>query len=85
MLNKDIYLYQHFKTKTMTVTKSSNLLSINWKDAKELVLSGKLNAIGSNLGQINNQGEFYINPEKTHLYKRRNSANRCIIDLIAKS
>lgn len=63
--------------------KNSEFLSIDWKLAKELVESGQLNAIGSNIHQINNQGEFTINVEKTKLYKRRHTAKKSIYDLIA--
>ena len=57
---------------------------INWKEAKQMVESGELQIIGSNLGQINNQGEFTLNKEKTRLYKRRHTSARAHYDLIAK-
>lgn len=59
--------------------------SINWKEAKELVASGKLNIIGNNLGQINNQGEFTLSIDGKRLYKRRHTAAIAHYDLIAKS
>lgn len=59
-------------------------IRIDWKEAKSLVESGQFQIIGSNLGQINNQGEFTINKEGTKLYKRRHTASRAIYDLIAK-
>lgn len=65
--------------------KTQTFKSINWKEAKELVLSGALKAIGSNLGQINNQGEFTISEDGLRLYKRRHSASSAIFDLIAKA
>jgi hypothetical protein len=63
---------------------NQTFFSISWKDAKALVESGKLKIIGSNLGQINNQGEFTITADQKKLYKRRNSASKVIFDLIAK-
>jgi hypothetical protein len=59
-------------------------IRIDWKQAKELVETGELQIIGSNLGQINNQGEFLISKDNTRLYKRRHTANRLTFDLIAK-
>jgi len=61
-----------------------NFITINWKEAKEIVESGKLQIIGSNFGQINNQGEFTISIDGLRLYKRRHSARKAIYDLIAK-
>jgi hypothetical protein len=60
-----------------------NFKSINWKEAKELVLTGKLKAVGTALFQINNQGEFTINEAGSKLYKRRHSASVAKYDLIA--
>lgn len=57
---------------------------INWATAKKLVTSGELTAIGSNLGQINPSGEYYLSADKNRLYKKRNSAPRFIADVIAK-
>jgi hypothetical protein len=57
---------------------------ISWKEAKQMVESGELQIIGSNLGQINNQGEFTLNREKTKLYKRRHTAAKAHYDLIAQ-
>lgn len=62
---------------------NSNFLSINWKEAKALVESGKLKAIGSNLSQINNQGEYTISADQKKLYKRRHTASKAMFDLIA--
>ena len=57
--------------------------AINWKDAKEMVESGQLTIIGSNIHQINNQGEYTITADKTRLFKRRHSAATIIFDIIA--
>lgn len=57
---------------------------IDWKKAKQMVVSGELKIIGSNLHQINNQREFTINEEKTKLYKRRHTAVKSHYDLIAQ-
>lgn len=59
--------------------------SINWKDAKELIVSGKMKAIGSSLGQINNQGEYTLSEDGQRLYKRRHTAAKAMYDLIAKN
>jgi hypothetical protein len=64
---------------------TQNFFAITWKDAKALVESGKLKAIGSNLSQINNQGEFTITADQKKLYKRRHTASKVIFDLIAKA
>lgn len=58
--------------------------TINWKEAKNLVESNQLTAIGSNLSQINNQGEYTLSEDGRNLYKRRHSATKAIYDLIAK-
>lgn len=58
--------------------------TIDYKEAKQMVVSGELQIIGSNLGQINNQGEFTLNKEKTKLYKRRHTAVKAMYDLIAQ-
>ena len=58
--------------------------SISWKEAKGLVESGKLQAIGSNFAQINNQGEYTISDDQQKLYKRRHSSAKAIFDLIAE-
>ena len=63
---------------------NTNYLSINWEEAKQMVEQGKLKAIGSNLSQINNQGEYSISTDRTKLYKRRHSAAKVVFDLIAK-
>ena len=63
--------------------KTKSFLSINWKEAQALVESGKLEAIGSNLSQINNQGEYTISADKKNLYKRRHTSSKVIFDLIA--
>lgn len=68
----------------MKVTAYKNFFAINWKDAKALVESKKLKIIGSNLSQINNQGEYTITADQKKLYKRRHSASKVIFDLIAK-
>lgn len=65
--------------------KTQSFFSINWKEAKALVESGKLKAIGSNLSQINNQGEYTISADQKNLYKRRHTESKVIFDLIAKS
>lgn len=65
--------------------KTQSFFSINWKEAKALVESGKLKAIGSNLSQINNQGEYTISADQKNLYKRRHTASKVVFDLIAKS
>ena len=65
--------------------KTQSFFSINWKEAKSLVESGKLKAIGSNLSQINNQGEYTISTDQKNLYKRRHTSSKVIFDLIAKS
>lgn len=59
--------------------------SINWKDAKNLVESGELKAIGANLSQINNQGEYTLSADKNKLYRRRHTASKVVFDLIAKA
>lgn len=64
---------------------TQNFFAITWKDAKALVESKKLKIIGSNLSQINNQGEYTITADQKKLYKRRHSASKVIFDLIAKS
>ena len=64
---------------------TQNFFAINWKDAKALVETGKLKIIGSNIGQINNQGEFTITADQKKLYKRRHTASKVIFDLIAKA
>jgi len=64
--------------------KTLNFFAIDWKEAKRLVESGKLKAIGSNLSQINNQGEYTISADSKKLYKRRHTASTVIFDLIAK-
>ena len=51
--------------------KTSNKIRIDWKQAKELVTSGKMTAIGSNLGQIHPSGEYSISADGKSLYKRR--------------
>lgn len=63
--------------------KTSTFISITWRKALELVNSGELKIIGSNLHQINNQGEFTMSKDGKSLYKRRHSANKAIYDLIA--
>jgi hypothetical protein len=65
--------------------KNSETFSIDWKKALALIESGKLKPIGSNLSQINNQGEYYISKDETKLYKRRHTAGKSINDLIAES
>lgn len=65
--------------------KTENFLSIDWKLAKQLIQTGQLKAIGTNLGQINNQGEYTISADQKKLYKRRHSASKIIFDLIAKA
>jgi len=62
-----------------------NFFSINYKEAKQLVESGRLKIIGSNLAQINNQGEYTISADSKKLYKRRHTASKVIFDLIAKA
>ena len=57
---------------------------IDWKEGKQMVESGELQIIGSNFSQINNQGEFTLNEEKTKLYKRRHTAVKAHYDLIAQ-
>lgn len=63
----------------------TQFITIKWKEAKELVESGRLNAIGSNLGQINNQGEYTISRDGKRLYKRRHTASIAKYDVIAMS
>lgn len=54
-----------------TFTATSKFFRIDWKEAKELITSGEMEAIGSNLGQIHNQGEYTISADGKNLYKRR--------------
>lgn len=62
----------------------NNFIAIDWKEAKQLVESSQLTPIGSNLGQINNQGEYTISFDGGRLYKRRHTAPIAIYDLIAQ-
>lgn len=65
---------------------NNNFLSINWKEAKQLVDSGKLQAIGErNYGQIHNQGEYAISTDGNRLYKRSFSSPKADYYLIAKA
>lgn len=63
---------------------NNTFFSINWKEARNLILSGQLTIIGNNMSQINNQGEYTISSDGSKLYKRRHSASKIIFDLIAK-
>lgn len=62
----------------------NNFVSISWKQARQMVENNELEIIGSNLSQINNQGEFSITPDKAKLYKRRHSSSKVVFDLIAQ-
>lgn len=62
---------------------TSNFLSINWKEAKALINSGELKAMGTNQFQINNQGEYLATPDKMKVYKIRHTASKVMFDLIA--
>lgn len=60
-------------------------IGINWKEAKKLIESNQFKIIGSNLSQINNQGEYTLSEDGKRLYKRRHTAAKAIYDLIAKA
>ena len=62
---------------------TSKFFSISHKEVKQLIESGEFSAIGSNLYQVNNQGEYTINEDGNKIYKRRNNATRAHFDLIA--
>lgn len=86
MSNIKYYSYIYIVIKTQTIMKTqSNFITIDWKEAKNMIVSGQLKAIGSNLGQINNQGEYTISRDGQRLYKRRFSAVSAMYDLIAKA
>jgi hypothetical protein len=62
---------------------NSKFLSINWKDAKQLIDDGKLIATHRNYGQIHNQGEYTISADGNRLYKRSLSSPKSQYYLIA--
>lgn len=62
----------------------SDFISVNWKDAKEMIDNGELVIIGSNYSQINNQGEYTLSADGKKMYKRRHTASKVIFDLIAE-
>lgn len=67
---KDIIIHKSYK-------------SISWRDAKALIDDGIFEIIGSNYGQINNQGEYRLE-QGEKLFKRRHTAASVIFDLLAQ-